>query len=106
MLEWLAGGALGAVVASLGLGFLLWRERGKRADAELEWAEAAAELASVSLEHERLKGRESTLAKLVARKEARIRDLEAQLAAVDPGRLLDNVFGGVPETPAPEDSDD
>lgn len=89
-MEWLLGGAVGAVLACLGMGLLLWRERDRRAGAE-----ALAEERAV------YEGRALTLARIVVRKEERIRDLERALATVDPGALLDRVF----KRPAPSDPD-
>lgn len=103
MLEWLAGGALGVIAASLGLGLLLWRERGKRSDAEKEAVDLRGRLKEAETSLARTESRAATLAVIVARKEARIRELETQLAAVDAGSLLDSVFGGVPEDPTAGD---
>lgn len=99
MIEWLAGGTIGAVAGALAIGFLLWRERDKRAKAELDRARLEGEVDSLEDDLDRESGRAATLSKLVARKETRIAELEAQLAALDPGQLLDDVFGGVSQDP-------
>jgi hypothetical protein len=100
MLEWLVGGGIGLVAGAFGMGFLLWRERGKRATADLRVKELEQSLDDCEDNLDRQTGRAATLSKLVARKESRIAELEAQLAAVNPGSLLDSVFdGGVPQVP-------
>ena len=99
MIEWLAGGAIGAIAGALGIGLLLWRERGKRADAELDRARLEGDLDSLEDDLDRETGRANTLVKIITRKDARIAELEVQLAAVNPGQLLDDVFSGVPQDP-------
>lgn len=105
-MEWLLGGALGLIAGAGGMGLLLWWETRKRGQAvadrtrlegEINRLEEALDDCEENLD--RQTGRAATLSKLVARKEARIAELEAQLAAVNPGRLLDDTFSGVPQDP-------
>jgi hypothetical protein len=86
MTEWLLGGAMGAVLGALGMGVLLWRESRKRADAEAELERTGTHLRLFRKLVKVLRAR-------MAQRETRVRELEARLAKLDPGQLLDDVFG-------------
>lgn len=88
MTELLIGGGIGALLGTLGMGFVLWRERGKRADAEADLAHATARITEL----EKIEERAKTLATIVGAKEVRIHELEVKLASIDPGAVLDSVF--------------
>ena len=85
MTELLIGGGIGTVLGALAMGFFLWRERDKRSTAEA--------LATYEAERaDREVKKASAYAAIAATKETRIHELEVQLAAVDPGAVLDLVF--------------
>lgn len=87
MTEWLIGGGLGVAVAGMGFGYLLWRERGKRSEADAAAALAQSELKAASWSLGQLRKR-------LAERELDVQALEEKLAAVDAGALLDDVFDG------------
>jgi hypothetical protein len=98
-MEWLLSGALGLVAGAGGMGLLLWWETRKRGAAEKDRTRLENALDECEETLDRQTGRAATLSKLVARKDTRIAELEAQLAAVNPGQLLDDVFGGMSQDP-------
>lgn len=95
MTELLIGGGIGTMLGVLGLGFILWRERGKRADAESDLAHATARITEL----EKIEERAKMLAMIVDAKEVRIHELEVTLAAIDSGAVLDSVFKPRPKPP-------
>ena len=68
--------------------FLLWVERGRRKAAEKSAAQDRRELVA-EREHA------ADLRVVVANKEREIAELEALVAEVSPGKLLDRIFAGV-----------
>lgn len=96
MTELLIGGGIGVVLGAFGMGFLLWRERDKRADAESDLAHATARVTELEKTEERAK----VLATIVGAKEVRIHELEVRLASVDAGLVLDGVFKPRAKPPA------
>lgn len=87
MTEWIVGGGLGVAVAGMVFGYLLWRERGKRSDAEARAAQAESQVAAADWSLGQLRKR-------LAEREVDVQALESKLAAIDAGQLLDDVFDG------------
>lgn len=99
MASWIVG--LIALAPGLALGFFLWLERGKRADAEERALKAGVRVAGLVAEmkelnelYARATGRLKTAEKMVERKEIYIDLLESKLADEDPADLVDGLFAG------------
>lgn len=94
MTEWLVGGGLGVAVTGMIFGYLLWRERGKRADAQHKADVLESALRDSTGKLVQSQEALASVRKRLAEREVDVRDLEQKLAAVDPGQLLDDVFDG------------
>jgi hypothetical protein len=90
--QFVLGSGFGAVLGALALGYFLFRERGKRSDAEMSLARARSSLAEQN-------AMVTKLGKLVIAKEKRVRELETKLVeSADADELvaeLNSVFDSV-----------
>lgn len=97
MTELLAGGGLGVILASLGMGFLLWREVSKRRTAELAQRDLVQKLVNSEAAEQVARNQTKVLRTLLDQREKELDELESHMSGAE---LFDHAFGGVQPQPS------